>query len=104
MNVRLERDGRYEIQFDSTASFSRWFIWGRSVQRIFIKRSSDLARQGTTFDGCTITANGFAHGSALSRDSGESEAKKPSWIPRDVQWIDEGVRATRDGELFLFVN
>jgi uncharacterized protein (DUF2235 family) len=106
MNVQLERGGEYLIQFDSTASFrdglfdadgSKGFMskdvptWS---QRALLTLMAPLRREWFR-PWFTVVAR-------FGGTGGEESFLDPDLS--DPHWIDERVRATRDGELFMFVN
>jgi hypothetical protein len=106
MKVLLERDRQYLIQFDSTASF-RDGLFGINASRGF--SSSDLPNW---HERALLTLAvplrrewlrpWFRVVARFGGSGGEETFLDPDFS--DVHWIDERVRATRDGELFLFVN
>jgi uncharacterized protein (DUF2235 family) len=106
MNVFFERDAKYLIQLDSTASFrdglfdvdaSRGFTpsdlpsW---TERAVLTLATPLRREWFRPWFRVIARFGGSGGEEVFLD--------PDFT--DPHWIDEVVRATRDGELFLFVN
>jgi hypothetical protein len=106
MDVLLERNGRYLIQFDSTASFrdgifnidaSKGFASSdlpTRSQRIMLTLATPLRREWLR--------PWFYVVARFGGTGGEESFLDPDLT--DPHWIDEPVRATRDGELFLFVN
>jgi hypothetical protein len=106
MKVLLERNGKYVIQFDSTASFSDG-LFGIDASKGF--SSSDLPNW---HDRALLTLAiplrrewvrpWFRVVARYGGSGGEETFLDPDLT--DAHWIDERIRATRDGELFLFVN
>jgi len=106
MKVLLERDRQYTIQFDSTASF-RDGLFGINASRGF--SSSDVPNW---YDRALLTLAvplrrewirpWFRVVARFGGSGGEETFLDPDFT--DAHWIDERIRATRDGELFLFVN
>ena len=104
MNVLLERDGQYVIQLDSTVSFKDGSIDGSKGFT-----SSDLT---SLYDRIKFTLAvplrrewlrpWFRVVARFGGSGGEETFLDPDFTDR--HWINERVRATRDGELFLFVN
>jgi hypothetical protein len=102
--VLLERDGRYLIQFDSTASFRDGSIEASKgfsssdptnwYERVMMTLAVPLRREWSR-PWFRVVARFGGSGSEevfLDPDTG------------DAHLLAEVVRATRDGELFLFVN
>jgi hypothetical protein len=106
MKVLLERNRQYAIQFDSTASF-RDGLFGIDASKGF--SSSDLPNW---YERSLLTLAvplrrewfrpWFRVVARFGGSGGEETFLDPDFT--DVHWIDERIRATRDGELFLFVN
>jgi hypothetical protein len=103
-NVALQRNGVYLIQFNSTASFRDGWIDGskgfsstdlpRWYQRALFTMAVPLRREWFR--------PWFRVVARIGGSGGEETFLDPDFS--DVHWIHERVRATRDGELFLFVN
>jgi len=117
-NVALQRNGVYLIQFDSTASFrdgvplaivSRSFSLSDSIDGSKGFSSADLPNwyQRSLFTMAVPLRREwfrpwFRVVARIGGSGGEETFLDPDFS--DVHWIDERIRATRDGELFLFVN
>jgi hypothetical protein len=102
--IALQRNGVYLIQFDSTASFRDGWIDGSKgfsstdvpswYERALFMMAVPLRREWVRPWFRVVARTGGSGGEETFLDPDFS----------DIHWIDERVRATRDGELFLFVN
>jgi uncharacterized protein (DUF2235 family) len=106
MKVLFERDGKYLVQFDSTASF-RDGLFGIDASKGFTP--SDLPswdKRALLTLATPLRREWFRPWFRVVARFGGSGGEEAFLDPdfKDVHWIDEIVRATRDGELFLFVN
>jgi len=108
MGVKLERNGKYLIQFESTDSFSDWngrikaslgyysvgerqmSIWRKALMVALVPLRRELIRPW------------FRVVVRFGGKGGEETFLDPDTNDKFV--IDEQITATRDGELFLFVN
>lgn len=102
--VLLERNGRYHIQFDSTASFR-----DGSIEASKGFSSSDLkdwSRRAMMTLAAPLRREWFRPWFRVVARFGGSGGEEAFLDPdlNDVHIVNEVVRATRDGELFLFVN
>jgi uncharacterized protein (DUF2235 family) len=105
MKVLLERNGQYVIQFDSTASFRDVGVIDGSkgfassdlpslYDRVKFTLATPLRRE--------LFRPWFRVVARFGGSGGEETFLDPDFT--DIRWISEKVRATRDGELFIFVN
>jgi len=102
--IALQRNGVYLIQFDSTASFRDASIDGSKgfssadlpswYERALFTMAVPLRREWFRPWFRVVARTGGSGGEEMFLD--------PDFT--DVHWLDERIRATRDGELFLFVN
>jgi hypothetical protein len=108
MGVKLERNGKYLVQFESTNSFSDWngrvnaslgyystgekdmSIWRKALMIALVPLRRELIRPW------------FRVVARFGGKGGEETFLDPDVTDKFV--IDEPIKATRDGELFLFVN
>ena len=102
--VLLERNGRYHIQFDGTASFRDGSIEAsKGFSSSDLKDWSQRAMMTLAVPLRREWLRPWFRVVARFGGSGSEEAFLDPDL-NDVHIVDEVVRATRDGELFLFVN
>jgi uncharacterized protein (DUF2235 family) len=108
MGVWLERNGKYLIKFDSTDSFRDGRVDGIDASEGFYSLDSKLSwRQKALFVAAVplrreLIRPWFRVVARIGGQGGEEFFLDPDFTDKFL--IDETITATRDGELFLFVN